>query len=501
MKIRFHLTHLTLVALALFACENKGVKNEKLNVLFIAVDDLRPELGCYGVDYVHTPNIDKLASEGRVFFNHFVHDAACGPSRSTLLSGTRTLNWDIFKDIRESGVKPASIFSMPQLFKENGYRTVDIGKISHQPGGVMDSLQTQHEVPFSWDESFAPVGEWREPWSAFFSYAGGKARTSYYGRPTNRSLPPFEAADLDDEGYADGHNAAAAIQQLRQLKDSTFFLAVGFYKPHLPFNAPKRYWDLYDPQKIPASSYPGPPENVSSDVSLHYGRDSYEPRGAYTWPGDTLGWEITPERENTLKHGYLAAVSYVDAQIGKVLDELTRLGLDENTIVVLWGDHGWHLGDYGIWGKHTNFDIALNSPLIVRQPGMNQPGTAANGMVETVDIFPTLAELCGIAAPDHLEGTSFKAALDNPEAPLKEFVVGERDAWGVLGKTVRTPDHRLMVWMDKASGDTLEINLFANQEQPMPHQNIREDHPLLVKELKKKLEAVEQEKSEFFSAL
>ncbi|WP_162417137.1 sulfatase [Cyclobacterium roseum] len=501
MNTRLLLTSLTLGTLVFFACENREAKKEKLNVLFIAVDDLRPELGCYGVDYVHTPDIDKLASEGRMFANHFVHAAACGPSRSTLLSGTRTTNWDIFKTIRESGSKPANIFSLPQLFKENGYQTVGIGKISHQPGGVMDSLQTIHEVPYSWDESYAPVGEWREPWSAFFSYAGGKARTSYYGRPTNRSLPPFEAAEVDDEGYADGHNAAAAIRQLRNLKDSTFFLAVGFYKPHLPFNAPKHYWDLYDPENIPASDYQEMPENVTSDLSLHYGRDSYEPRGTYTWPGDTLGWKITPEREKILKHGYLAAVSYVDAQIGKVLDELTRLGLDENTLVVLWGDHGWHLGDYGIWGKHTNFDIALNSPLIVRQPGMTQPGVAAHGLVETVDIFPTLADLCGITSPGHLEGTSFTSALDNPEAPLKEYVVGERDAWGVLGKTVRTRDHRLMVWIDKASGDTLEINLFDNQEKPIPHQNIRESHPQIVRDLEKKLTTIDQEKTDLFSGL
>ncbi|MEX0882160.1 MAG: sulfatase, partial [Cyclobacteriaceae bacterium] len=381
------------------SCEITEEKNEKFNVLFIAVDDLRPELGCYGYDYMHTPHIDRLASEGRIFKNHFVHAAACGPSRSTLLSGTRTTNWDIFKEIRESGSKPDSIFSLPQLFKENGYTTIGIGKISHQPGGVMDSLQTIHEVPYSSNQSYAPVGEWNEPWSAFFSYAGGRARTSYYNRPTNRTLSPYEAADVDDEGYADGLNADEAIKQLRELKDSTFFLALGFYKPHLPFNAPKKYWDLYDPNKIPEADYKKNPENVGSEISLHSNNNSYEPRGTYTWPNDTLGWQITPEREKILKHGYAAAVSYVDAQIGKVLDELKSLGLDKNTIVVLWGDHGWHLGDYGLWGKHTNFDIALNSPLIIKQPQMNNPGQWADGMVETVDIFPTLAELCRLPTP------------------------------------------------------------------------------------------------------
>ncbi|XOV92555.1 MAG: sulfatase [Bacteroidota bacterium] len=463
--------------------ERKETINGKYNVLFIAVDDLRPELGYYGANYMHTPNIDQLASEGRIFKNHFVHVAACGPSRSTLLSGRRTTNWDIFKDIRESNSKPDSIFSMPQLFKENGYVTVGIGKISHQPGGVMDSLQTIHEVPFSWNNTYAPVGIWKDPWQAFFSYEGGKARTSYYNRPTNRTLPPYEAADVNDEGYADGLNAEEAIKQLHKLKDSTFFLAVGFYKPHLPFNAPKKYWDLYDPEQIPMADYRESPENVNSDICLHSNRNSYEPRGTYTWPGDTLWWQITPERQKTLKHGYCAAVSYVDAQIGKVLDELKNLGLDKNTIVVLWGDHGWHLGDYGIWGKHTNFDVALNSPLIIKQPQMNQRGVFAEGIVETVDLFPTLADLCGINPPDYLEGISLRPAIENPESKVKEYAVSERDAFGSYGISLRTEKYRLMVWTDKTTGDTIDINLFENNEKPVPYRDISASNPEIVKEL------------------
>ena len=477
-----------IVSSAFFSsCEDKNDGNKKYNVLFIAVDDLRPELGCYGIDYMHTPNIDKLALEGRIFRNHFVHAAACGPSRSTLLSGIRTTNWDIFKEVRESNTKPEGIISLPQLFKENGYMTVGIGKISHQPGGVMDSLQTIHEVPYGWHESYAPVGEWSDPWSAFFSYVGGRARTSYYNRPTNRTLPPYESADVGDEGYADGLNAAEAIKQLEKLKDTTFFLAVGFYKPHLPFNAPKKYWDLYDPEKIPEAEYKQIAENVTSEISLHGTRNSYEPRGTYTWPEDTLWWKITPEREKILKHGYVASVSYIDAQVGKVLDALKSLGLDKNTIVVLWGDHGWHLGDYGIWGKHTNFDIALNSPLIVKLPGMERPGEFAKGMVETVDIFPTLADLCEIPAPAHLEGTSAKPAIEDPDAIIKKYSIGERDAWGVHGITLRSEDYRLMVWIDKDTGDTLDINLFNNAERPLPYRDISSDHPEIVKELSEAL--------------
>lgn len=458
-----------------------------MNVLFIAVDDLRPELGCYGKSYMHTPGIDRLASQGRVFRNHFVHAAACGPSRSTLLSGTRSLDWDIFRNIRESGQKPEQIVSLPQLFRENGYETVGIGKISHQPGGVMDSLQTIHEVPYAWNKSYAPVGEWRDPWCAFFSYAGGIARTSYYGRPTNRTLSPWEAADVPDEGYADGLNAIEAIKQLNRMKDTTFFLAVGFYKPHLPFNAPKKYWDLYDPDKIPAAVYSERPVGITSDICLHGNNNSYEARGSYTWPGDSLRWQMTPERGKIMKHGYCAAVSYTDAQITKVLDELKRLGLDKNTIVVLWGDHGWHLGEYGIWGKHTNFDLALNSPLIISVPGMKNPGVPADGMVETIDIFPTLADLCGLTPPDHIQGQSIRKIMDDPEVKLKDFTYGERDAWNVLGKTVRSTDHRLMVWIDKASGDTLEVNMFDNNEKPVPIHDISTEQKKKMQELLKKM--------------
>ncbi len=469
------------------ACEKEHKKREKLNVLFIAVDDLRPELGYYGKTYMHTPNIDKLASEGRVFRNHFVHCAACGPSRSTLLSGIRTTNWDIFKNMRESGEKPDTVFSLPQLFKENGYKTISIGKISHQPGGVMDSLQTIHEVPFSWNKTYAPVGIWQDPWQAFFSYAGGEARTSYYGRPTKRTLPPYESADVSDDGYADGLNAGEAIKQLRNLKDTSFFLAVGFYKPHLPFNAPKKYWDLYHADSIPEAVYQQMPLNVQSDICLHGDHNSYEPRGTYTWPGDTLWWEMTAEREKKLKHGYCAAVSYADAQIGKVLDELKNLGLDKNTIVVLWGDHGWHLGEYGIWGKYTNFDIALNSPLIIKTPQIKQPGIFADGMVETVDIFPTLADLCDIKAPDYLEGISMKPVIENPSAKIKNYTVGERDAWGVHGITARNENYRLMVWVDNKTGDTIDVNLFDNNERPLPFRNISENNSGIVRELSEKI--------------
>lgn len=473
---------LLLAVATLVGCGSGGEAPQKMNVLFIAVDDLRPELGAYGHEYMHTPNIDRLASKSRVFKNHFVYVAACGPSRSSLLSGKRSLSWDVFSAIRQSGEKPDSIFSLPQLFKENGYRTVSIGKISHQPGGVMDSAQTIEEVPYSWDKTYAPAGIWGDPWKAFFSYAGGKFRSYGYGREEGDDRqPPIERADVDDEGYADGWNASEAVKQLQLLKDENFFLAVGFYKPHMPFNAPKKYWDLYDPDKIPKATFRALPDHAETDISLHANHNSYEPRTHYQWEGDTIGYAITPERGQMLKHGYCAAVSYVDAQIGKVMDKLESLDLLKNTIVVLWGDHGWHLGEYGIWGKHTNHDVALRSPLIIHVPGNPQPGKSTHSLAETIDIFPTLADICGLSLPEYLEGTSLASIIENPESKARNFALSARNAYGAKGYSIRDEKFRLMVWdrVDKPS----EVELFDYSETSLPTENVVRNHPDKVNEL------------------
>jgi iduronate 2-sulfatase len=485
MKIRYSI--FVFACMILFSSANKKSKtlnNQKMNVLFIAVDDLRPELGCFGKEYMHTPNIDKLASEGRMFTNHFVFTALCGPSRNTLLSGHRTLSGDYWKKWRDSASKPDSIISLPQLFKENGYMTVCIGKISHEPGGVLDSLQKVHEVPFAWNKTYAPVGEWRDPWRAFFAYAGGKAKKYGYGRGNDTyNLHPYEAAEVSDNGYPDGLNAEEAIKQLQQLKDTSFFLAVGFYKPHMPFNAPKKYWDLYNPDDIPDAEINHLPEGVIPEFL--YGPDDKgsEPR-RYKWPNDTSRYLITAERAKILKHGYVASVSYTDAQIGKVMNELKRLGLDKNTIVVLWADHGWHLGEYGAWGKHTSFDVSLRSPLIMKVPNMNSPGVSTSSIAETIDIFPTLADVCGLPVPDHIKpnGNSLKRIINNPTSKVNEYSYSARNFFGVQETTVRNEKYRLVINMDN-KGDTMGIALFDNFERPLPHTNVAGKHPEIVKKL------------------
>lgn len=451
------------------------VRESRPNILLICVDDLRPELGCYGVKDIKTPNIDRLASEGRLYRRHYAYAAACGPSRSTLLSGRRTVDWDIFKKERRLKEAPNTAFSIPTLFKRNGYTTVCVGKVSHKPGGVTDVAQKIHEVPFSWDRSYAPTGAWKEPWRAFFSYAHGHAENRLM---LKREPPryPYESADVADDGYADGLNAQAAIRELNQLKDKPFFLAVGFYKPHLPFNAPKKYWDLYDRGKLSQASQGKPPQNSFSKLNLH---NSYEPTTHYKWDGKV----VTEKQGRTLKHGYYAAVSYVDAQIGKVLDEIKRLGLDKNTAIVLWSDHGWHLGDYGIWGKATNYEIALRSPLIIKTPGLNKPGVPTKALAGSVDLFPTLADLCNLPKPTHLQGKSLLATIIDPEAPGKKAVIG---SWNG-GQTIRTERYRMITKAGKTE-------LYDHQDDASESNNVAAQHPKVVAKLKQTLLSISRNK-------
>ncbi len=454
------------------------------NVLLICVDDLRPELGCYGVEHIKSPNIDRLAAEGRRFDRHYVQVAACGPSRCSMLTGRRELrSWDVWRQTRKLKTAPAQPVSLPHLFKQNGYQTVCIGKISHQPGGVVDAKQTIHEVPFSWDCAFAPVGPWNDPWGAFFCYADGSVRLYGYGR--NRSdTPAFEMADVSDDGYADGLNAAAAVEQLGELQRAgkPFMLAVGFYKPHLPHNAPKKYWDMYDRAKIGLPSNYYPPKNTDPKISLHR---SYELTTHYKWPGGE--GNVTTEQAIRQRHAYFACVSYVDAQVGKVLDEYRRLGLAEDTIVVFWSDHGWHLGEQRIFCKATNYEIATRSPLIIRTPGMAKKGEAARGLVETVDLYPTLADLCQLPKPDGLAGVSLRPLLADPKHPGKTGALSNYSLNGHRGSALRTDRWRLVEWVHAKTGKQTQVELYDHQADSGETVNVASDHPQVVARLLKQL--------------
>lgn len=466
------------------------------NVLFICVDDLRPQLPCYGQDFMVTPHLDQLAARGLVFDNHFVQVPTCGASRCSLLTGARpqtmqALTNSAFDALPREDSGQAN--SLPDFFRRNGYTTVSVGKVSHNPDGrrrpkpssKVDAAgnmvyegpdDSEAELPFAWDRVYAPTGEWGDPWSAFFAYAGGKTR-SY----SEEKTPAWEAAEAPDTGYPDGLIAEVAIRELNLLKDEPFFLAVGFYKPHLPFCAPKRYWDLYDRDAIPLPEHPDPPRNVDPALSLHRNGELVNNYAALNDPG-----EATEAETRLLRHGYFACVSYIDALIGNLLGELDRLGLRENTAVVVWGDHGFHLGDLYVWGKHTTFDFSLRSALLMALPGIAPEGRHVSGLVESVDLYPTLAEYCGLTSPPGLDGVSHLAALKGGAAAERTGAYGYWRRGSHLAITLRTPGHRIVEWSN-ASGRVLQVELYDHKNDPGETVNIAHEQPELAATLQQQI--------------
>jgi arylsulfatase A-like enzyme len=473
-QLRWLLTVCAVVALQgrLFDCIVSAAPPP--NILFIAIDDLRPQLHCYGCEEMKTPSIDRLAQEGRLFTRHYVQVPTCGASRCALLTGRYPAQPEhygnnAFLALPRSAASAVS--TLPGLFRSQGYHTASIGKITHSPDGMTDSGEP--ELPFSWDEVGVPTGRWRTGWDAFFAYADGSTRIP-------GETPATERANVPDDGYPDGLIAEAAIEKLHELKEQPFFLAVGFFKPHLPFNAPSRYWELYDDAGMPPAPNADAPIGVDPAISLH---KSGELTPRYT--GLKQAGVVDEEEATRLRHAYAACVSYVDAQVGRVLDELDQLGLNDNTIVVLWGDHGWHLGEHGVWGKHSLHEVALRSPLIVRVPQQPHAGEPSGAIVESVDVFPTLVELCGLSVPQ-VDGKSFAAALKDPAADGKEAALG---FWaGGRAHSLRTERYRLTEWRDRADpARVAQVELYDHHSDRHETKNIAADRPELVEELTAKL--------------
>jgi len=471
-----------------FGCNNLK-KEDNLpyyNVLMICVDDLRPDLGCYGNPHIQTPHIDSLASSGYLFTNHYVQSAICGPSRSSLLTGRVSQQWDPWKDLRATDEEPAAPVALPHLFKKSGYKTVGIGKITHEPGGVMDESQSIAQIPFSWDTTYTAVGKWKTPWRSFFAYSNGDAHNTAMRIGMETPRIPYEAGELDDEGYPDGLNTLEAIKQLQILKEGgdPFFLALGYFKPHLPFNAPEKYWDLYERDDIPMAENNYLPENLNNIYSVN---KSPELTTHYPWP-DGPG-NVSPESARTVKHGYYACVSYVDALIGKVLGELERLDLSDNTIVVLWSDHGWHLGEHTMFGKMSNFEIATRSPLIIRVPGITTEGKKLKHFAESMDIYPTLAELCDLDYPENLDGESMVEVLKDPDSEGQKFARSFYYRNQALGKTIRTQRYRIVRWATE-NDSTVALELYDHQLDPNENINLALERSDIVDSLVKVLETV-----------
>jgi iduronate 2-sulfatase len=511
------------VLLSVAAMNIFAQKTSKPNILFIAVDDYKPIAGCYGNTLVKTPNIDRLAKMGTVFMNNYCQQSVCGPTRASLMTGMRpdyTKVWDLKTQMRDMN---PDILTIPQHFITQGYTTSGMGKIYH-PSSAIKKID-----PVSWSVPYLELKE-----TDFANNLGFPANAQYQ-KPENKALfppkeknkekkddndeavankkgPSSECIDVPDNAYNDGVYALKAKEQIIKLakQDNPFFLAVGFHKPHLPFVAPKKYWDLYKREDMPLEKFQ---EHSKNGVEIAYHK-SGELRNYIdipefaTLPGDDLRIGLKIEKQKELIHGYYAAISYMDAQVGILLNTLEEQGLLNNTIIVLWGDHGWHLGDHDLWEKHTTFEQANRSPLIIAAPGM-KPGTSKS-LSEHIDIFPTLCQLAGVSTPSILAGKSLVPVMQDKKAEVKDFAMSqyyrnlkaeeakklgykERKLWGY---SMRTDKYRYVMWMnDFTSEQTFNadkiyaIELYDFEKDPMETINVADDknYKTTAEELRKKM--------------
>lgn len=457
---------------------------ERPNVLLILVDDLKPALGCYGDTVARTPNIDALASRGMRFDRAYCNQAVCAPSRFTLMLGSHSTSTGLYGlGSRLRDTLPDAV-TLPQHFARQGYRTESLGKIFHIGHGNLgdpESFSVQH-FPEKVIEYVLPEstdgGKLTREEAYFENQKLGEIQTLPRGAA-------FEAPEVGDEAFADGRVAAETMLRLqaakvrREQEGTPFFIAVGFARPHLPFSAPKKYWDLYDPAQLPLPQHEALPIDAPAVAGKRGGEiTNYKPvpeRG-----------ELDLELKRTLIHGYYASTSYVDAQIGKLIQELDRLNLGDNTIIVLWGDHGFHLGDLGIWTKHTNYEQATRIPILIVAPGVTQPNSTTGQFAESVDIFPTLAELAGLPAPmgpQPMDGKSLVSVLRDPAVRVRDHAFHAYPK-GKLGRAIRTERYRYVEWDSATNPDAVEVELYDYETDPQETRNLASRFPDVVQELK-----------------
>lgn len=469
---------LTLLTVLTFWLPGHALHATQPNVLFIAIDDLRADLNCYGNPQIHSLHIDQLASVGTLFNRAYCQQAVCNPSRSSMLTGLRldTLHlWDLPTHFRQ---RIEDVVTLPQLFKQNGYHTQCVGKIFHN---------------WRQDDYKGDAISWSVPQEMHYnSHGNDKAMVQGKLPPDLSDVPKCVIRDVPDDAYFDGRVANRAVEILREIHDKPFFLAVGFWKPHSHFNAPKKYWDLYDPASIQLPVNRQHPTNVP-EIALHNGREilrSYQ---------DLPGKSPTDHQAREMRRGYYANISYMDAQVGKVLNELDRLDLRKNTIIVLWSDHGFHLGENGLWAKTSNFELDARVPVIISTPQFNQP-QKTDSLVELLDIFPTLTELCRLQAPEAIEGTSLVPILRNPRATVKRAALTQhcRPAYPANGKdpdamgySIRTDRYRYTEWRDFNTDKVIATEIYDHQTDPLETRNVfATSSDRLKQRLAKQLKAV-----------
>ena len=480
--------YLFFLVVLIIGCSQKN-SYQKKNVLFIVVDDLKPLIGSYGYGEIISPNIDKLASEGVLFSKAYAQQAICTASRMSFITGKRpdyTKIWDLSTKLRET--RP-DITTIPQYFKENGYETVGMGKVMH---GASNNDPQSWTMPFISNENFdyadgykMPANLYQSPeihkkWDSLQTAldADSNADRGWFAFNSvmkSAGLRPLtENLDVPDNAYADGASTFKTIELLNQFKkeNKNFFLTIGFQKPHLPFTPPKKYWDLYDRNKIDLAEF----QKKSDGSPLEAYHQSGELRNYHdAEPSMDENGIVNEDKQRELIHGYMASVSFIDAQLGLILNHLKSLGMDKNTVVIFFGDHGWHLGDHGLWNKHSNFEEATRTPLIFKSPDI-EGGFINDSPVELLDIFPTICNLAGIPIPEDLDGVSLVPILDKKSESLKEFAISQYprrcnvmrsvigrypDDCTLMGYAVRNDRYRYIAWV---SGNFEDRSSFNNDK-------------------------------------
>ena len=457
----------------------------KPNVLFIAIDDLKPYLNFYGFSAVKSPNLDKLAERSTVFMSNYCQQAVCAPTRASLLTGLRpdrTQVWDLKTLIRD---KNPDVVTLPQIFKQNGYTTAALGKVFDQR-----SVDKMHDE-VSWSEPYKGKYKYPEAYGApLLGHYQNPEMKKKYANADEKDMAAVkvstESADVLDDAYADGAMINQAVLDLRKYGSSgkPFFLAVGIRKPHLPFIAPKKYWDLYNRDEIEVAPWQKPSIG-GPDIAYH---NSGELRGytdikSLVKDDDELNLNVDKQKE--LIHGYYASISYVDALVGKLLAELKSSGLDKNTIIILWGDHGWHFGDHNLWNKHSNFEQATRTPLIISLPDQKSK-IIYNSITEFVDVYPTLTELANIKPPQGLDGKSLVPALKGEQNAIKEFAISQyprkKGKENYMGYALRSKQYRFVEWIKDfrttQKFDPLNVNaveLYDYEKDPLETKNLAND--------------------------
>ena len=473
--------------------EDEKEENQLPNILFISVDDLRNELGCYGSTYIKTPNIDRLAQSGVVFNNAYCQLAVSNPSRASIMTGLRpdsTRVWDLFTKLRDN---LPDVVTMPQYFKDNGYHTAAIGKIYHnnipdtlswsEPKLYIDGFPFDPDAVYLNEENIQLVEEKKQ---RLIEQGKHERYIDRFGEWYIKTVSTECADNNDEDGYFDKRQTDVAIAKLKEYKNTNkpFFFGVGYYRPHLPFNAPKKYWDLYNRDSIPLANNQYLPENMP-EMAMNNMLELLGYDDMHDMPNAFEG-HIPEAKQRELIHGYYASISYVDDQVGRLMQALNDLGLAENTIVVLWSDHGWKLGEHNSWSKMTNYELDTRVPLIVYAPAYKGNGSSTNAFIELVDVFPALCDLSGLEIPTHIQGSSFKAVMNNPDvawksAAFSQYLRGryhpEEGEKEYMGYAMRTERFKYVEWYawDPVNNIALELKeteLYDYHSDPMENKNV-----------------------------